>query len=155
MQEITLEEALFPERTQKTEQNRTPAEKQRQERIDKLIQLLFIEKKDMKTACQTIGIGRTTGYEYFRAWQETEESSLIDTEFWTLYNIVKQEDPAQALDILTKIKVKKMAIKAEVKLESTHTENVNINVKSMLAEYSKLLTTTGTEGKPVSANSPT
>lgn len=125
MQEITLEEALFPT---KTLQNLTPAEKQRQERIDKLITLMFIQKKDMKTACQEIGISRPTGYEYFKAWQDTEEAQLIDTEFWTLYNQVKQEDPAQALDILTKIKVKKMAIKLDVKEEVKVTEKHDFTV---------------------------
>ena len=44
--------------------------------------------------------------------------------------------------------------KMEVKEEITETKNVNINVKSMLAEYSKLLTTvTRTEDKPISPNS--
>jgi ACT domain-containing protein len=150
----TLEEALcLPKITTKTEQNLTPAEQQRQDRIDQLITLLFPKHKDMKTACQIIGISRTTGYEYFKTWQEQEESQLVDTEFWSLFRKVKRNDPTKALEILARIKAKKMAIKAEVKVESTHTENVNINVKSMLAEYEHIISSTGTQEATVPAHS--
>jgi hypothetical protein len=114
---MTQEEIAYS----KIEQNLTPtvAEEQRQQRIDNLIDLLFIKKHSMKKACDKLNISRTTGYEYFRLWQQQEEADLVDTEFWTLFRQVKRRDPAKALEILAKIKVKKMAIKLDVKEEYT------------------------------------
>lgn len=122
---------FYPEQATptKTVQNLTLAEQQRQERIDKLINILFIDGKGMKYACNQLGISRTTGYEYFRAWQETEESNLIDTEFWLLYQQVKHDNPEKALEILAKIKIRKIAVKAEINLkeEITETKTFNFN----------------------------
>jgi hypothetical protein len=106
----------------------SPAEEQRQQRIDTLMELLFIKHIGMKQACKEIGISRTTGYEYFRIWQDTEEAQLIDTEFWILYQQVKQDDPAKALEILSRIKVKQITLKAEIREEHIETRTVNYNL---------------------------
>lgn len=136
--------------TTKTEQNLThtpitPAEQQRQERIDTLMDLLFTKNIGMKKACDQIGISRTTGYEYFKTWQETEESQLVDTEFWALYEQVKQEDPSKALEILSKIKVKKMAVKAEIvsKNYSVNQTDININMDGLSAEEQNAIINAG------------
>jgi hypothetical protein len=163
MEMITLEEALgIPTPTQpKTEQNLTPiptaAEEQRQQRIDKLIELLFIKKKTMKTACIEIGVSRTTGYEYFRAWQEQEEAQLVDTEFWALFRVVKRRDPAKALEILSRIKVKKMAVQLDVKQEITETKTVTYNLNyseedktAILDAYRRLNIKNSSKIEPVS-----
>ncbi|MFA5365912.1 MAG: hypothetical protein WC325_12085 [Candidatus Bathyarchaeia archaeon] len=136
---ISIEDNLLLTTT-KNEQNLTPAEQQRQERIDQLITLLFIKKKDMKTACQTIGVSRTTGYEYFRSWQEQEEAQLVDTEFWSLFRQVKRRDPAKALDILSRIKVKKMAVQVDLKAELTETKTVTYNLNYSEEEKNAILT---------------
>jgi hypothetical protein len=107
---------------QKTEQTLTPlptpAEQERQQRTQQLVTLLM-HKKNMTQACTEVGISRTTGYEYWKQWQETEEATYINTEWWSLYQQVKRRSPVDALRMLTQLKLRfhpeKIEFKGEMK----------------------------------------
>ena len=101
-----------------TEQILTPAETERQQRTQQLVSLLM-RKKNMTQACEIVGVSRTTGYEYWKAWQETEEAAYINTEWWSLYTQVKKRDPVSALKMLTQIKLRFHPEKVELKAEVT------------------------------------
>lgn len=144
--------------TQKSEHNRTPtdiskkdtkpptpAEIQRQQRIDQLIQLLFIDGYSFTDACNKLGIGRTTGYEYYKTWKAEQEPLKVDSEFWELLTQVKEDNPEKALDAITKIKLKQtesnVNMKAQVTAEVTENieANVTINTEQLLAEYDAII----------------
>jgi hypothetical protein len=73
----------------------------------------------MTQACNIVGISRTTGYEYWKAWQETEEATYINTEWWSLYHLVKKRSPVDALRMLTQLKLRFHPEKVEFKGEMT------------------------------------
>lgn len=102
----------------KTEQTLTPAQTEREQRTQQLVNLLM-HKKNMTQACTQVGISRTTGYEYWKQWQETEEAAYINTEWWSLYQQVKRRDPVSALKMLTQLKLRfhpeKIEFKGEIK----------------------------------------
>ncbi len=107
----------------KTEQTLTPAEIERQQRTQQLVMLLM-KKKNMTQACNIVGISRTTGYEYWKTWQETEEATFINTEWWSLYQKVKRQNPYGALKMLTALKLRFHPEKVEIKEEYTEKKMV-------------------------------
>jgi hypothetical protein len=116
---------------QKIEQNRTPAEIQRQQKIDKLITLLFNDGLSFTNACEKLSIGRTTGYEYWKEWKHSEEPRKVDAKFWELLRQVETDNPEKALDAVTRLKIKltDTNVNVNAKAEVTeHIEAVNINV---------------------------
>ena len=60
----------------------------------------------------------------------------------------------KAFDGLTKVKVRMTTEKKEIDKSVTLTKNVNVNVKSMLAEYECLFTENRTEKETVPSNNP-
>jgi hypothetical protein len=127
---ISLEEALgiaIPTRTlPKPEQTLTPFQKTHQERIEQLVTKL-IQDNNMTKVCKEMGISRTTGYEYWHIWEQTEEAQYVNAEWWGLYHQVKQTHPTVALKMLTNLKLRFHPEKFEVKAELTSTETINYN----------------------------
>jgi hypothetical protein len=78
----------------------------------------------------------------------------LKEEFLALHPIMVKTYPEIVYKELGHLIGRMMARKVEVKEEITQTHNVNINVKSMLAEYECLLTETGTQTQPILGNSP-
>jgi Xaa-Pro aminopeptidase len=78
-----------------------------------------MHKKNMTQACTEVGISRTTGYEYWKQWQETEEATYINTEWWSLYQQVKRRSPTDAFRMLTQLKLRFHPEKLEIKEDLT------------------------------------
>ena len=78
--------------------------------------------------------------------------SWLKEEWLRLHNQVIHDDPTEAYRNVTKLIGRMVTQKHEVKEEIVETKNVNINVKSMLAEYQHLITGSRVEDKPVSTN---
>jgi len=122
MQEITLEDALFPNRTIKIPQNPTTTPKQLgiQERREKVISLI-LKRFNITVIAQQLGIDRSTVYEDFEAWAKTEQAQYLQVEWLQQYELMKQKDPQTAFEALTKLMMK--LLEKQAKLEVNLTQN--------------------------------
>jgi transposase-like protein len=137
---LTLEESLgIPSNSQKV--TTTPAKTRQQERKDKTIDLMLNSDLSVTNIAKQIGISRKTLYNYWAEWQQTEEAVQINRKWHRLCKALEEDNMEKAFEGLTKIKVRMTTEKTELKEEITETHNVNVNVKSMLAEYEHLITT--------------
>lgn len=137
-----------------TEQILTPSEIERQQRTQQLVNLLM-HKKNMTQACSIVGISRTTGYEYWKAWQETEEATYINTEWWSLYQKVKRINPTGALKMLTALKLRFHPEKIEIKEDYTEKKMViykysDEDKTAILDAYRRLNKDNGGTPEPIS-----
>jgi transposase-like protein len=150
----SLEQSLgLPEKLQKV--TPTPAKLKRQQRKDKTIDLMLNTDYDVQEIAEQIGITRKTVYVYWNEWKQSEEAIHIDRKWYSRCNALEETNPEKAFEGLTKIKVRMTTEKKEIDKKLTLTKNVNVNVKSMLAEYEQLITITGTQKEPVPTNSST
>jgi hypothetical protein len=133
-------------------QNVTPKRVTIQEKTDQLIDLLFRGHKTFTQAAKEIGVSRKTAWTYFTRWKETSEAQLVDTEWWALYLRLKDDNPEKALECLTRLKYRMTTEKKEI--EKTINKTVNLNVKSMLAEYEHIITQTATQTGTIPTDDP-
>jgi transposase-like protein len=151
---LTLEESLgLPETLQKV--TTTPAKIKRQERKDKTIDLMLNSDDSITDIAKQVGITRKTLYVYWNEWQQTEEAAKINRKWHSLCKYLEENNPEKAFDGLTKVKVRMTTEKKEIEKSVTLTKNVNINVKSMLAEYEHLITETTTQTGTIPPNDST
>jgi transposase-like protein len=98
-------------------QNTTPREQSIQERTDEMVRLIFQGKKNFTEIAQELGVARSTLYDDWNRWKQTEEAKQVDWEWWSLYKRLKRVNPSKALECLTRIKYRLTTEKIEVKEE--------------------------------------
>ena len=100
-----------------TIQNLTPNQQEQQALTDKLVKLVFQGRKTFTDIAKELGVSRITAYTYWNNWKLTEEAQQVDWEWWNLYRKLKRQNPAKALECLTRIKYRMTTEKHEVKAE--------------------------------------
>jgi len=110
----------------------TPKQQNQQNLTDQMLNLITQGRTNFTNICQQLGISRPTGYKYWQDWKQTEEASLIDWEWWSLYEEVRKKNPEKALECLTRLKHKMITEKLEVKEEVTskHVEELNVTMRN-------------------------
>jgi hypothetical protein len=131
MQEITLEEALFPTTPAKILQNpttTTPKQLGIKERREKVVALI-LKRFNITVIAQQLGIDRSTVYEDFEAWAKTEQATYLQVEWLQQYEQMKQDDPQTAFEALTKLMMKLLEkqAKLEVNLTQNNLEKTELN----------------------------
>jgi hypothetical protein len=123
---------MLPLIDSKLAQNGTPKRISRQQKTDNLIKLIFAGHTDFTENAKTLGISRRTVYRYWDRWKQSEEAQQIDSEWWALYNTVKQDNPTKALECMTRIKHRMTTEKLEVneQVTSKHVEELNVTMRS-------------------------
>jgi len=146
---------FYPTEAQKIPHKPTPTPKQISvaERRETVIGLL-LQGRNVSAIAKQLGVDRSTIYEDFEAWTKTEQAKYLQIEWLQQYEAMKLEDPQTAFDALTKLMMKLLEkqAKLEVNLTQNNETTVNINVKSMLAEYDHLFTQTDTEAGTIPAD---
>ena len=111
---MQLEEALcIPKALQKM----TPCKIKKQQRIDKMLQLIYDGETDFTKISEAIGVSRNQAYKYWNHWLQTEEAAKINAEWWSEYLHQKQEGTPKAFEGLTRIKYRMTKEKIEIKQE--------------------------------------
>ena len=98
-------------------QNTTPREQSIQERTDEMVRLIFQGKKNFTEIAKDLRVARSTLYDDWNRWKQTEEAKQVDWEWWSLYKRLKRVNPSKALECLTRIKYRLTTEKIEVKEE--------------------------------------
>ena len=96
-------------------QNVTPCRITKQERIDQLIDHLFNGHLSFAKAAAKVGVTRRQAYRYFNEWKQSHEAQQIDSEWWSLYLRLRDENPEKALECLTRLKYRMITEKHEIK----------------------------------------
>ena len=91
----------------------------------------------MTENAETLGIGRATAYRYWNQWLESAEAQQIDAEWWAEFNRLKKKSPIKAFEGLTRLKVRKMAHKLEVKKEVKTEHRTDIHI--LLEQYEGII----------------
>lgn len=103
----------------------TPNKIRRQQRIDKMLTLIYNGQTDFTQIAEEIGVSRKQAYKYWNSWLHSEEAAQVNAEWWAEYKRQKAEGSPKAFDGITRIKYRM----------TTEKHEVNATVKSIKLEW--------------------
>lgn len=122
MQTITLQDALFPQNSPHTPT--TPKQLNIEARQQKVITLI-LQQVSPGTIAKQLGVDRKTVYNDFIDWAKSEQAAYLQVEWMQQYEQMKQDNPEEAFQALTKLVMK--LVEKQTKVEVNLNQEVNIN----------------------------
>lgn len=95
----------------------TPCKLRRQERIDKMLKMIFDGETDFTKIAEAIGVSRKQAYKYWDIWLQSEEAKQVTVEWWAEYKRLKHQCSPKAFEGITRIKYRMTTEKHELKAE--------------------------------------
>jgi transketolase len=132
MQEITLAEALFPPQTPQNSPA-TPTQLSMEARRQQVITLL-LQQEEVGKIARKLGVDRKTIYTDFEAWAKTEQATHLQIEWLQQYESMKQENPEEAFQALTKLMMKLLEKQAKLEVNVTQNSYTQIDITKQIDE---------------------
>lgn len=92
----------------------TPCKLRRQQRIDKMLKLIYDGQTDFSKIAEEIGVSRKQAYKYWHQWVDSEEAAQVNAEWWAEYKRQKKAGSPKAFEGITRIKYRMTTEKREI-----------------------------------------